>query len=121
METGFFTLLTGAHPLVFIILTGVLGGGAAWLSGRALALKWRPVWQIVIYMALLAGAVRFLHHALFGEVLLSVRFYLVAYAVILGMALLGYRLTRVKQMVTQYYWLYDRAGPFAWREKSPQS
>ncbi len=117
METNFFTLLTGAKPLVFIILTGVLGGGAAYLSGRALALKWRPVWQLVIYMALLTAAVRFLHYALFGEVLLSLQYYLVAYAVIMGMALLGYRLTRVKQMVTQYYWLYERAGPFGWRQK----
>ena len=117
METSLFTVITGSRPLVFIILTVVLGGGAAYLSGRALALKWRPVWQLFIYMALLAGAVRFLHYALFGEVLLSLQYYLVAYAVLLGMALLGYRLTRVKQMVTQYYWLYERAGPFHWREK----
>ena len=117
METSLFTVITGSRPLVFIILTVVLGGGAAYLSGRALALKWRPVWQLFIYMALLAGAVRFLHYALFDEVLLSVRYYLVAYAVLLGMALLGYRLTRVRQMVTQYYWLYERAGPFHWREK----
>ena len=117
METSFFTVLTGSRPLVFIILTVVLGGGAAYLSGRALALKWRPVWQLFIYMALLAGAVRFLHYALFGEVLLSLQYYLVAYAVLLGMALLGFRLTRVKQMTTQYYWLYERAGPFHWREK----
>ena len=121
METSFFTVLTGSKPLVFIILTGVLGGGAAYLAGRALALKWRPLWQLGIYMALLAGAVRFLHHALFGEVLFSAQYYLVAYAVLLGMALLGYRLTRVQQMITQYYWLYERAGPFGWREKRARS
>ncbi len=54
METSFFTVLTGSKPRVFIILTGVLGGGAAYLAGRALALKWRPLWQLGIYMALLA-------------------------------------------------------------------
>ncbi|MCF6192620.1 MAG: hypothetical protein L3J76_05775, partial [Candidatus Hydrothermae bacterium] len=115
MDASLFTSITGAKPLVFIILTGVFGGGAAWLSGRALALKWRPVWQLVVYTALLAAAVRFLHYALFGEVLLSLQYYLVAYAVLLGLGLLGYRATRVKQMTTQYYWLYERAGPLAWR------
>ena len=117
MDASLFTSITGAKPLVFVILTGILGGGAAWLSGRALALKWRPVWQLVIYMALLAAAVRFLHYALFEEVLLSLQYYLVAYAVLLAAALLGYRMTRVKQMTTQYYWLYERAGPFAWRSR----
>ena len=121
METNFFTVLTGSRPLVFVILTVVLGGGAAYLSGRALALKWRPIWQLVVYMVLLAGAVRFLHYALFEEVLLSMQYYLAAYVVLLGMALLGYRLTRVTQMVTQYYWLYERAGPFGWREKHAKS
>ena len=121
MEMSMFTALTGAKPGVFLVLTVVLGGGAAWMAGRGLALKWRPVWQLVIYMALLAAAVRFLHYALFGEVLLSLQHYLVAYAVILGMALLGFRMTRVRQMVTQYYWLYERAGPFAWRRKASVS
>jgi len=111
------TTLTGSRPLVFLILTVLIGGGAAWLSGRALALKWRPFWQVIVYMALLAAAVRFLHYALFGEVLLSLQYYLVAYAVLLAAAALGYRLTRVRQMVTQYYWLYERAGLFGWREK----
>ena len=102
---------------VFLLLNVVLGGGAAYMSGRALALKWRPVWQLVIYMALLAAAVRFLHYALYDETFISWRNYLVDFATMLIAAGLGYRLTRVKQMVTQYYWLYERAGPFAWREK----
>ncbi len=119
METqvSLITTITGARPLVFLILTCVIGGGAAWLAGRALALKWRAFWQVLVYMALLAGAVRFLHHALFGEVFVSLQYYLVAYAVLLAAAGLGYRATRVKQMITQYYWLYERAGPLTWREK----
>ncbi len=104
-------------PWVFLLLNVVLGGAAAWLSGRALALKWRPLWQMFLYMLLLAGAVRFLHYALYGEVFLSLRNYMVDYLSMIIAAGLGYRLTRVKQMVTQYYWLYERAGPFAWRER----
>ena len=30
---------------VFLILTVVIGGGAAFLAGRALASQWRPVWM----------------------------------------------------------------------------
>ena len=102
---------------VFILLNLIIGAGAAYMSGRALALKWRALWQVFVYMFLLAWAVRFLHYALYGEVFLSVGNLLVDYATMLFFALLGYRLTRVKQMVTQYYWLYERAGPFSWREK----
>ena len=102
---------------MFLLLNVVIGGGAAWLAGRGLALKWRPVWQLFIYMVLLAAAVRFLHYALYQEVFLSLNNYIVDYATMIIAALLGYRLTRVKQMVTQYYWLYERAGPFSWREK----
>ncbi len=102
---------------VFILLDLIIGAGAAYMSGRALALKWRALWQVFIYMFLLAWGVRFLHFALYGEVFLSLKNLLVDYLVMLFFALLGYRLTRVKQMVTQYYWLYERAGPFAWRKK----
>ncbi|HFB97571.1 MAG TPA: hypothetical protein ENJ62_00370 [Bryobacterales bacterium] len=112
-----FSLFTESSPSVFIGLTVIIGGGAAFLAGRALALKWRPLWQLVIYMLLLAAAVRFLHYALFGETLLSFRSYLSDAVVLIAAAFLGFRLTRVKQMTTQYFWLYEKAGPFAWRER----
>ena len=35
---------------VFVLVTVILGGGAATLAGRAIALTWRPWWQIVVYM-----------------------------------------------------------------------
>ena len=109
--------LYDGHLGVFILLNLVIGAGAAYMSGRALALKWRAPWQVFVYMFLLAWAVRFLHYALYGEVFLSLRNFLVDYATVLVFALLGYRLTRVRQMVTQYYWLYERAGPFSWRPR----
>ncbi len=103
---------------VFLLLTVFLGGGAGWLSGRAIALTWRPVWQIVIYMVLLSGAVRFLAYGLFDETLVSLHYYVVTLIILLVISGLGYRVTRVGQMVTQYRWLYERAGPFAWRERT---
>ena len=50
---------------VFLLVTVVLGGGAAWLSGRAIAATWRPWWQVPLYMLILGAAVRFFHFALF--------------------------------------------------------
>lgn len=102
-------------PLVFFVLTVVIGGGAAALSGRALAANWRPFWQIVVYMALLGLALRFFHFALFDGALLSVPYYLRDTAVLLAAAGLGFRLTRVSQMVRQYAWENERAGLFFWR------
>lgn len=103
--------------LVFLILSVVIGGGAAWLSGRALAIGWRPIWQTIAYMVLLGIALRFFHFSLFQGTLLSLQYYLADLIVLCAAALLGYRMTRVRQMVTQYPWRYERAGALNWREK----
>lgn len=106
------------HTLgVFLLVTIFLGGGAAWLSGRAIALTWRPVWQVGAYMVLLAGVVRFLYYALFGGTLLSLHYYVVNLVILLAIAGLGFRFTRVGQMVTQYSWMYERAGPLSWKKR----
>ena len=102
----------------FIVLNCILASGAAWMSGRALALGWRPFWQVVVYMLLFALAVRFFHFALANGTLLSPWYYLVDAAVVIAVAALAYRFTRAGQMATQYPWLYERAGPFAWRERA---
>ena len=102
---------------IFLFLTVVLGGGAAFLAGRALAQKWRPIWQAVFYMLLLGVAVRFFHYALFEEPLLSPYYFVVDCIVLIAAALLGYRLKRASQMTTQYRWIYERTGPFTWRER----
>ena len=87
---------------VFLVLTVILGGGAAFLSGQSLARSWKPFWRIFAYMALLAAAIRFFHYALFDGALLSPYYYLVTYVVLLAGACLGFRFTRTTQMVTQY-------------------
>jgi len=90
---------------VFLLVTVSMGGGAAWLTGRAIAGTWRPWWQAVVYALLLGAVVRFFHFALFEGTLLSLRYYLVDAAVCVIAALLGYRTTRSRQMATQYRWL----------------
>lgn len=101
----------------FLLVTVFLGGGAAWLAGRAIAMTWKPYLQLVAYVFLLAAFVRFLHYSLFEGTLLSLYYYLVDLIVLQIAGGLGFRLKRVKQMVTQYSWLYERAGPFAWRSR----
>jgi hypothetical protein len=102
---------------IFFFLTVVFGGGAGFLAGRALAQKWRPIWQAIFYMLLLGVAVRFFHYALFDETLLSPYYFAVDSIVLILIALLGYRLKRASQMTTQYSWIYERTGPFTWRER----
>jgi Domain of unknown function (DUF6867) len=102
---------------VFLALTVILGGGAAFLGGRGLARSWKPFGRIFFYMALLAAAVRFFHYALFDGELLSLYYYLVVYIVLLAAASLGFRFMRTTQMVTQYGWLYERTSPLTWRDR----
>ena len=111
-------LLSDEHSLgVFILVSVCLGGGAAWLAGRAIAATWRPWWHIALYMLLLALAVRFLHYALFDSTFLSLHYYLVDYAVCLAFGLLGFRLMRVSQMVSRYGWINERSGWLRWRRR----
>jgi hypothetical protein len=103
---------------LFLLVTGAMGGWAGWMTARSFALTWRPLWQCVLALLVLAGAVRFFHYALFEGTLLSLHYYLVDAAVVLAVGLLGYRYTRTRQMTTQYSWLYERTGPFSWRAKA---
>jgi hypothetical protein len=67
----------GSSLLGLIVLTLVLFGGAAFMTGQAVAATWRPAWNVVLYCALLGLADRFLHFALFEGQLLSVTGYAV--------------------------------------------
>ena len=92
----------------FLLVSVLLGGGAAWLAGRALAATWRPWWHVVLYMLILSVAVRFLHYALFDGKFLSLHYYLVDLVVLLLLGYAGMRITRSKQMSTQYGFLRAR-------------
>ena len=110
--------LNGATIGIFVLVTLILGGAAAYLTGRAIAGTWRPWWQVALYMLVLAGAVRFIHMALFGEPLLSLPHYLGDATSCLLFGFWGYRATRARQMVQQYGWLYRRVGFLAWDRKN---
>ncbi|HUF22311.1 MAG TPA: hypothetical protein VMP00_16340 [Burkholderiales bacterium] len=117
-----------ATPWVFLIMTVVIGGGTAWLTGRAVAMNWRPLWTLVVYVLLLTGALRFLHFALFEGAFVSLEsaernraalyFMTVDLVVLMIAAAVGWRVTRAYQMTTQYRWLYERTGPFTWRRRA---
>ncbi len=86
----------------FLLVSVVLGGGAAWQAGRAIAQTWRPWWQAVLYMFVLGAAVRFIHYALFNGDIASLPAYLLDTAVAIGCAALGFRFERNRQMMRQY-------------------
>ena len=104
---------------VFLLVTVILGGGAAALAGRAIATTWRPWWQIVLYALLLGAAVRFLHFALFDGTLISPHYYLVDTAICLMFGVIGFQTARAAQMISQYRWLYQPDGPLRWRRRAP--
>jgi hypothetical protein len=116
MLTLFDSLYAGENSGAVLLVTGVLGGGAAWLAGRAIALSWRPPLHVVLAMVLLAAAARFIHFALFGGDLLSLSSYGCDFAIFLAVGLIAWRATRAAQLVRQYPWLYARSGPLSWRE-----
>lgn len=89
---------------VFLLCTVILGGGTAFVTGKAIAETWRPVWQLALYAGLLALATRFLQFSLFEARLTSLPSYLADALLLLAIAGLGYALTRRRGMATQYGW-----------------
>ena len=123
-SAGLFAAITGVFYEedsfgVFVLVTIVLGGGAAWLAGRAVASTWRPWWQVLFYMLILGAAVRFIHFSLFSGTLLSLHYYAVDYTICLAAGMLGFRSARATQMVTQYRWINAPDGLRGWRRKQP--
>jgi hypothetical protein len=105
----------------FILVTILMGGLAAYASGKAIAQTWRPFWHVPFYMLIVALAVRFCHFALFEQQLFSLPSYIVDFAVACAAASLGYRLVRARQMTVQYGWLFRRRGPLGWRPQPRES
>jgi hypothetical protein len=115
------SLLWETSPWVFLALTVIIGGGAAWMTGRGVALGWKPFSTATIYAVMLAMGVRFLHWSIFyghpqGGGIFSVQYFLVDFFYLWAVVWLAYQVTRTTQMVTQYHWLYRRSSPISWRE-----
>ncbi|WP_157016550.1 DUF6867 family protein [Mesorhizobium xinjiangense] len=98
----------------FVLVTVLLAGSAAYLTGRAAARSWLTNAQLFGYMVLLAAATRFIHFALFEGTLLTLHYYTVDLIVLLAIGYAGKRFTRAAQMTTQYGFIFGRSGPFGW-------
>jgi hypothetical protein len=110
--------LLGTSLGVFIGLTVILTGGAAMMTGRALADGWKSPWVVVLACLGLAMANRFLIYALFGGPLLHLAGFLANYAVITAMAVAAHRVTAVRKAVSQYPWRYEQVSLWSYREKA---
>ena len=102
----------------FFFVTLLLGGGAAWMTGRSTAQTWRPMSSLVVYLLLLGIAVRFIHHAMFEGTMFTAQYYIVDTIVLLVVGFIGYQYTRTNQMVTQYSWLYEKVSAFSWKARN---
>ena len=100
---------------LFVLVTCVLGGSAAWMTGRAYAITWSSQLSLVVALLLLGIATRFIHHAMFDGTMFSLRYYVVDTIILMIIGFASFRYRRTWQMATQYYWLYERTGPFTWR------
>ncbi len=112
------SLFVEDHFLIFLFLTLILGGGAAFMAGRGMAVKWRPIWMPLLAMVPLTLGLRFLHYALFQADLTSLHYLVTDFLILVVFAFLGYRMTLTKKMVRQYPWLYEKVGPLGWRTRS---
>jgi len=100
-----------------IIVTVIMMGFAAWSTGRAVAVTWRPYWQVIVYPCLLGFVDRGLHRAFGDGELWSLTGYLIDTAFLVAVAVFAHRLARTRRMTAQYPWLYERTGPLSWRKK----
>jgi hypothetical protein len=110
-------LIPNVSLTVFLGMTVILFGWAAFMTGQALASTWRPMWQVFPYSILLGIGDRLMTFFLFQGMLTSIPAYLFGTLILTTIALLAYRLTQVHKMITQYPWLYERVTLFSWRTK----
>lgn len=109
----------GTSSIAFVIVNLVLAGGAAWITGRAIATGWKPLWQALAYCLLLALGTRFILFGLFGAELFSFSGLIVTLAILAPIGALSFRISRARKMVMQYPWLYEHAGLIGWRDRHP--
>lgn len=102
----------------FLLVSLILGGGAAWLTGKAVARAWGPMAHLVLYCLLLAAAVRFCHFALFNDELFAPITSAGEALFLLAIAALGFRSVRKRQMSVQYGWMFAPSGFLSWRRQA---
>jgi hypothetical protein len=109
--------LLDTHIGGVIVVTVIMMGFAAWTTGRAIAITWRPHYQAALYPILLGFVDRGLHRAFADGELWSLSGYLLDTAFLVAVSVLAHRLSRVRKLTTQYPWLYERTGPFTCRSR----
>ncbi|TIW74621.1 MAG: hypothetical protein E5V42_00925, partial [Mesorhizobium sp.] len=75
----------------FFFVTCLLGGWAAWMTGKASAQTWRSFFQLFLYMLGLGIGIRFIHHALFDGTMFSLHYYIVDTIVLMILGFVGYQ------------------------------
>jgi len=110
--------LLGTSLPVFVGITVILMGYAAYVTGRALALTWGQAWYVVFYCVLMGCLDRFLIYSLFQGELLSLTGYVIDTVVLILIAMVSFRFHRAGKMVSQYPWLYKRTSLFSCVEKA---
>ena len=111
--------LLGTTIPVYIGVVVIIMGFCAYMTGQAIAVTWKPVWQVVVYSILLGFAARFLVFALYEGKLLSLSGYAIDTIVMLAIGSFAYMVNRARKMVSQYPWIYERSGLFGWRRRHP--
>ncbi len=110
--------ILGTSIGVYFAVTFVVIGFAAWMTGAAVAGTWKPIFQVFTYCVLLACANRFLIFALFEGKLLTLSGFVIDVVILNLYGLVAFRINRVKTLVKQYPWLYERTSPWSFREKA---
>lgn len=104
----------------------IIFGGFALMTGQALARTWRAWQQSLGYGLLLSLGARLNEFVLFigraqtldAYILDNLVFALANTVFLIVVTALAHRVTLARMMVTQYPWMYERAGLFSWRAKA---
>lgn len=116
MQGLFFESDSGVRYLLrFFVL--IIGFWTAWRSGKAAAEGWNGYLTVVVYTLLLGIAMRFLHYALFQGPFISPFYYILDVVILLVFSSAGFRIRRTRQMVQNYYWLYEPTSAFSFKKK----
>lgn len=116
----FSEAVIGTSGLAFVIVNLVLFGGAAAITGQALANSWKPLAHVLGYCLLLTFGARFILYGLFGAELFSGLGALITAVVLMAIGSFSFRLNRARKMVAQYPWVYQRTGLLGWGPLHPE-
>jgi hypothetical protein len=116
MQGLFFESDTGVrYVLRFLVV--LIGFWTAWRTGKAVAEGWNGISTVVGYTLLLGVAMRFMHYALFQGPFISPFYYVLDVVLLLIFSIAGFRIRRTRQMVQNYYWLYEPTSTFSWKKR----